>query len=103
MTEYQIVKPCPFCGGRAEQSNPDAPHGGMVHCVSCGAEAFGPKWNSRVSLPSLQEIAEKDARIERLEAENGRLKSEIERFKSERLYIIGFNDGYSACEGNSNA
>ncbi|RWX26618.1 hypothetical protein EHH54_34705 [Rhizobium leguminosarum] len=41
------IKPCPFCGGKAEQKNPEEPHGGMVRCVSCGAEAFGPKWNRR--------------------------------------------------------
>lgn len=38
---------CPFCGGKAERPRPNDPHGGMVQCVSCGASAFGPKWNRR--------------------------------------------------------
>jgi restriction alleviation protein Lar len=41
------LKPCPFCGGEAERPRPNDPHGGMVQCVSCGASAFGPKWNAR--------------------------------------------------------
>lgn len=41
------LKPCPFCGGKAYQPNPDQAHGGMVCCQNCGAEAFGPKWNLR--------------------------------------------------------
>ncbi len=50
--------PCPFCSGRAEQRNPEQPHGGMVHCVSCGAEAFGPKWNTRATTPTASELVE---------------------------------------------
>lgn len=55
MSEIPELKPCPFCGGRAEQGKPEEPHGGMVHCISCGAVAFGPKWNRRATpmiLPS---------------------------------------------------
>lgn len=51
--------PCPFCGGKAERPTPDAPHGGMVQCSSCGASAFGPKWNRRTA----------NARIAALEAQ----------------------------------
>lgn len=42
------LKPCPFCGGPAAQGSPEQPHGGMVSCTSCGAQAFGPKWGRRV-------------------------------------------------------
>jgi hypothetical protein len=45
--------PCPFCGGRAERPTPEAPHGGMVQCSSCGASAFGPKWNRRTPAPKV--------------------------------------------------
>ena len=44
--------PCPFCGGDAEQPSPESPHGGMINCQSCGAEAFGPKWNTRTTTPA---------------------------------------------------
>ena len=47
LDEKGELLPCPFCGGEAEQKSPAQPHGGMVNCRSCGAEAFGPKWNRR--------------------------------------------------------
>lgn len=51
MTE---LLPCPFCGSAAE-------HGaqGMVQCRSCGASAFGPKWNRRATVaatPATHEV-----------------------------------------------
>lgn len=47
----KALEPCPFCGGEAKQQTPEAPHGGMVQCTSCGAAAFGPKWNRRSAPP----------------------------------------------------
>lgn len=58
------MKPCPFCGGEAERPHPEEPHGGMVQCKCCGAEAFGPKWNRRAlsrrrAMPMHEDLIER--------------------------------------------
>lgn len=57
-TTLPDLKACPFCGGEAERKNEDRPHGGMVNCKRCGAEAFGPKWNSRSYQLTPEEVWE---------------------------------------------
>lgn len=48
------LKPCPFCGGRADYvRNAFLPKPNrMVHCVSCGATIYSRKWNNRVDQPA---------------------------------------------------
>lgn len=42
--------PCPFCGGTAEPAYNDLQDDmSMARCVSCGAEAYGRKWQMRVN------------------------------------------------------
>lgn len=44
------LKPCPFCGGKAERAYNDLHDDmSMTRCVSCGAEAYGRKWQARVN------------------------------------------------------
>ena len=51
--EAVALLPCPFCGSRAEYANnPMTGRNTMALCVSCGAEAFWRKWNTRAALPS---------------------------------------------------
>ena len=52
------LKACPFCGGRAEYANnPFEGRNTMALCVSCGAEAYYRKWQSRTSpTVSLDEV-----------------------------------------------
>ena len=46
----EILLPCPFCGGRAEHAYNDLHDDmSMARCVSCGAEAYGRKWQMRVN------------------------------------------------------
>jgi Lar family restriction alleviation protein len=79
MGKFEELKACPFCGGKAEQvyiSEGENAGGSCICCASCLAsgnveferkENFVSNWNRRTSDPALL------ARIEALEAENGRL------------------------------
>jgi hypothetical protein len=45
------IKPCPFCGGAAEEFDDDGASSGeevILGCSSCSASAIARDWNRRV-------------------------------------------------------
>jgi hypothetical protein len=69
MTESEL-KPCPFCGSRAKYANnPFEGSNTMALCISCGAEAYWRKWQSRTHPPEYARLIEA---AEAVEAEIGR-------------------------------
>lgn len=67
------LKPCPFCGGNAQEGFDDFHHGGHVKCVECGVT--GPvwsndtqdainAWNKRTSNTLIEEQAARIAGLE---------------------------------------
>lgn len=84
MTEE--LKHCPFCGGNGSYSN--AGFGFIVKCMKCGSKTSiqesgkeaAKAWNSR-SIEN--ELSEK---IEKLEAENTRLREALEFYANTDVY-----------------
>ena len=86
MTEEIELKPCPFCGSEAEFNSDEFGEG--VCCKSCGAtlhnglygeegrKLASAEWNTRLIENELSE------KIEKLEAENTRLREALEEIAS---------------------
>lgn len=87
MSDHEL-KPCPFCGGEAKLSW--ATDGAAIswgQCIACGAKGAWARvghdgsgvlnWNTRADLPptpSEARVAELEAEVERLRAENSELE-----------------------------
>lgn len=97
------LKPCPFCGGKAELSEDEFFCRYSVVCTECGAEtdAYGVErdamdaWNRRVKPMFTPSNNAMESRILELQAERDKFKAFVRKARNishERSAIIALHD-----------